>query len=771
MAPEFSGLTRKATFLLAALAALATEVAADETHLLWPNLALAAGWVALAGAMAWFMPRPRAGERIPPRFVSVALLVLTIAPFIFEPLRRAWLGHGYPLEFQMVFALRNLGLGLAACASWLLCLRLAAIVSLFLTLFAVTMTDHPAVVAILGLYSAAGCVWLMLVYWSGLRGWFAEREAAFVEIHHGGWRFPWPAILLASAVVGVTLGLLSIGPVRAARVLAEWLPTSGGTGANDPFARGGINDGEDEIRGRNARTTGMVLSDVFLDSPLPSLYDMQNDLYGEPFKPREQERSIALDGQKQVQESGKPPADNLQPNREFPLSRQSPRRPREAAGRAARALFEVVGRTPVHVRAALYERYDGRSWEERNPSLDQCMLDQELQSNWMRVRNRSEAAFFAANESHQFKITSPLGTLLPTPPHLVRFRVGLVNENTFFAWGFDAILRLSQRKTPTGITVETESRSVDARLLHTAAFRNGFDPSREVASAAPLPSEVQELAQTWTAGLTTPWERIDAVVRHLRSDCVLDWSARPPADCADPLAHFLLCDRRGPDYQFASAAAVLLRSLGFSTRLVNGFYVSPDHYDRATRHTPVVDEDLHFWPEVLLTTGDWLVLEPTPGYEVPGPVLFWSERLLLACTAVAARVRQHALALVLGAAVLGMLWRRRLECYDRALVLAYHYGPSGSWHQRVARVLRLLERRGRWAGQARRSGQSFARWLEAVRADPELACLAQLADWAAYAPGLRPPWTETEMDGTCRRVLDSWTLRRWRTIDNLGTPR
>ena len=50
-----------------------------------------------------------------------------------------------PLELQMVFALRNLGLGFAACASWLLCLRLACIVSLFLLLFAITMTDHPAV--------------------------------------------------------------------------------------------------------------------------------------------------------------------------------------------------------------------------------------------------------------------------------------------------------------------------------------------------------------------------------------------------------------------------------------------------------------------------------------------------------------------------------------------------------------------------------------------------------------------------------------------------
>ena len=43
--------------------------------------------------------------------------------------------------------------------------------------------------------------------------------------------------------------------------------------------------------------------------------------------------------------------------------------------------------------------------------------------------------------------------------------------------------------------------------------------------------------------------------------------------------------------------------------------------------TPVVQEDLHFWAEVMLPWGEWLVIVPTPGYEVLGPRLPWSERL------------------------------------------------------------------------------------------------------------------------------------------------
>ena len=53
----------------------------------------------------------------------------------------------------------------------------------------------------------------------------------------------------------------------------------------------------------------MVQSDHFLDSPLPTLYDMFNDRFGEPVKPIDQERAIALDSQPQANESRKPPAD------------------------------------------------------------------------------------------------------------------------------------------------------------------------------------------------------------------------------------------------------------------------------------------------------------------------------------------------------------------------------------------------------------------------------------------------------------------------------
>jgi hypothetical protein len=77
-------------------------------------------------------------------------------------------------------------------------------------------------------------------------------------VQPGRERPPWLAAAVAAGVVGSVLGLVAVGPQRAARVLGEWLPTSGGTGGYDPFARGGVNDGDDEVKGTNARSTGMT---------------------------------------------------------------------------------------------------------------------------------------------------------------------------------------------------------------------------------------------------------------------------------------------------------------------------------------------------------------------------------------------------------------------------------------------------------------------------------------------------------------------------------
>lgn len=761
MAPELSRLVRRVTFALLAVAAAVTEFAADEHRPALASLAVAAGWVGVAAVAAWLAPAPADGRAVPPTWGLGVLVLLAAAPFAAEPLRRGWLGEGYPLEIQMVLALRNLGLGLAALGGWLLCLRLACVVSLFLLLFAVSMTDHPGVLAALGLYSAGGSVWLMLVYWSGLRQYLVAADPA-VTVETRREPLPWASAALFVALVGVVLAVVAAGPARAARVLGEWLPTSGGTGGYDPFARGGVNDGDDEVKGDNANSTGLTETDSFLDSPLPSLYDLFNDLLGEPFKPKDQERSIALDSQTKARETDRPPADNLRPNREFPTTRRSPKRPREAADRAARALFEVVGRTPVHLRVTAFDHFDGVAWHEAPVKTSTCRLEKERDSRWMVVQERTPQPLYAEEVVHQIKVTRSPGTLVPTPPHLARFRLGRVDQADFFSWGQDRIVRMADRKTPAGVTVETVCRVVDPGRLGAARFPEPSDGDRHRYHALPkrLHPDVRALAERWTAGIEPGWPRVKAVVEQLRDGYTLDPAARVPEGCDDPLRHFLIEAKRGPDYQFATAAAVLVRAAGCPTRLVSGFYAAPDAYDPLTRHTPVVEEDLHFWAEVQVSAGDWLLLEATPGYDMLGPSVPLTERLAALLLAGLAWAWAHAAELTLGTLSAALVWWRRRPLLDAAALRLWAWLPGRTWQVVLRRAVRLLECRGAWAGRPRRASQTVPNWLGSELPEADGGRLAAMAGWAAYGDAT-PPWDRDEVHAECRRVLAAWPLGRW----------
>ena len=566
-----------------------------------------------------------------------------------------------------------------------------------------------------------------------------------------------------------------MGPQQTWRSLGEWLPTSGGTGGYDPFARGGLNDGDEETRGSNPLSTGMVETDQFLDSPLPTLYDIANDMYGEPFKPREQERTIALDSRNlTVHESKKPPPDNKRPNREFATARRGPKEARTPADRSARALFEIEGRTPLHIRAVAFDAFDGSSWREAPLRPTGCMIEKELSTCWMRVEEAKPEQIYAGIEAHKLKITESIGSLIPTPPYPVRFRVGRVDRSSFFSWGQERILRLAERKTPSGIIIETDSRVIDPRLLAKFSyFQNCFDDDPEVLVLPPdLKISLVSLAKRWVENTPRGWPQIAAVIEHLRHDYELDPAAHTPDEKTNPLADFLL-RRARPDYQFASAAAVLLRLLDYQTRLVSGFYAAPEHYDAETRHTPVAKDDLHFWAEVRVPSGAWIVVEPTPGFEVLGPSLTWLERISASLLGLGSWLWRHAVAVSLCLTGLAGAWYGRFELLDLFSSLALRFFPGRTWERRVVRALWLLECRGRWAGRRRPPSQTPSRWLATVLAarvarDLELQQLMKMAEWSAYAQDLNPPWLRVEMENVCRRVVQYWTLRRWRRIGILA---
>jgi hypothetical protein len=742
---------------LMALASIAVEVAINDARPFGQNAAAALTWVAVALAAGRWL-RPAAGRAVrPPWGVTALLVAVGAAAFIVEPFRREWTGQGTPLELRLVVALRNFGLGLAACGGWRVCRQAAVVVSLFLMLFAAAMCEGPVIVALLGVYAFAGGAWLMMAHW-------AESRPAFVaptlvaRTARVSARFPWGWAAAGGATLAAAVALAAFGPRGRPWQLGEWAPTSGGTGAYDPFSRGGVNDGDDETNGANPNSVGMIRSDTFLDSPLPSLYDMFNDLYGKPPKPKDAERAIALAGQENVVRPRGRVADQLRPTRVFDTRREGPKRPRSPGDRKARAIFEIEGRTPLHVRVVAYDAYAGGRWREAPINPHSLGFEKE-KGRWLAVRELMPPSLFAGPEAHAIKITAPEGSWLPTPPYLERFRVGLVDRPEFFSFAHDRVLRFASRQTPPGITVETVSRVVDPERLAEARFSRSTGGERFDYHVVPadLDPRVAGLATAWAGALPPGMDQIAAVIRRLREGRRLDAAADTRHD--DPVFRFLFDGQPGPDYMFASAGALMLRCLGYRTRLVSGFYAHPDRFDPETRHTPVTAEDVHFWPEVMLANGDWLVLEPTPGYETLRPAAGLLDRVLELASAVLRWCAARWVVIALGTVVVAILWAGRRVIADRLALLWWTYGPARTPAEMALGAVRLLERRARWGGQPRAGHLSPARWLRGRR-DPTLDDVAAVAELAAYAPATR--LDPSAVRPACARALKSWPLRRWR---------
>ncbi|MBM4068073.1 MAG: transglutaminase domain-containing protein [Planctomycetes bacterium] len=782
MAPKLSKLVRRATFALVALAAAAVEVAARDGRTVLQSIGLAAFWVAVAVVVAWFVPTPDDPRRKPPLWVFLLLLLLAAAPFAVEPLRRKWTGDGYPLEIQMVCCLRSVGLGLAACAGWLLCLRMACVTSLFLLLFAAAMTNHPAVMAVLGLYTATGSVWLMLVYWSGLRSVFvAPDKAVTIEVQAGGERVPWLGLSVLVLLLGGAVALVVVGPKRAAFALGELMPTSGGTGETDPFARYGIGDGPEETAGDDAKAAGMGETDRMIEDNKNSLIDAVSDMYGPPHKPRkDQERMVAAGKVDVIQFHGKLP-DNRRPSRDFDTARKGPKGDRKPESQKARGLFEIHGRTPLHVRLVAYQSYDPleKRWlEARKPGR---ILIEPEGSDWMKPGQFKDVGWYLAGERHRLKTADMKSNLVPTPVMMTRFRINKVDRPEYFEWDYEGVLALAGRKrTPPGMVVTTDCRTLDPHRLPESAYGTAGTAGGAFPSLGEVPDavrpEIARLAWEWAADRPHGWPQIEAVLTKLRTESVLDRDAAAPADHPAPVLWFLTESRRGPDYLFATAAALMLRTLDYPTRVCLGYYAAPEAYDPETAHTPVRASDLHFWPEVLLRDGQWLVVEPTPGYELLGPALPLSERILNALAAIAAWVWLHVVEISFLLAVLVAAWVRRRELFDALAVRLWAWFPGRTWREQVRGAVALLERRGRWAGKPRPRRQTIFSWLRGPLARPskkddDLDRLSRMAEWAAYAPDAPPPWSESEVLTVCQRVLGGWTLRRWRdptTISAMG---
>ncbi|HEV2202573.1 MAG TPA: DUF3488 and transglutaminase-like domain-containing protein [Bryobacteraceae bacterium] len=237
----------------------------------------------------------------------------------------------------------------------------------------------------------------------------------------------------------------------------------------------------------------------------------------------------------------------------------------------------------------------------------------------------------------------------------------------------------------------------------------GEEFRRELLTLPALDPRVPQLARDMTAGAETEAEKARTIENHLRHDYgyTLELLSKP---VADPLAYFLFERKKGHCEYFASAMAVMLRTIGIPTRVITGFQSGT--YNPMTGWQVIRASDAHSWVEAWLDGRGWTTFDPTPADPSAGGPGWLSKLALLSDAA-------------------DQMWQDWVVSYDADHQVALFARMQESGRQfhfpRLDRIIGAL-------GDA---GRNLARWT------PALGGIAlALALWILAGPSVQRWWRE-----------------------------
>jgi transglutaminase-like putative cysteine protease len=127
-----------------------------------------------------------------------------------------------------------------------------------------------------------------------------------------------------------------------------------------------------------------------------------------------------------------------------------------------------------------------------------------------------------------------------------------------------------------------------------------------------FPESVRQLSKSITEEAKTPYEKVIAIDDYL-SQIPYEDEVKPPPQGTDGVEHFLFTQKSGYCLHFASAMAVMLRSVGVPSRLVVGYL--PGEPGNDVGEYILRDKHYHTWPQAYFLGYGWVDLEATPSVD------------------------------------------------------------------------------------------------------------------------------------------------------------
>jgi transglutaminase-like putative cysteine protease len=210
----------------------------------------------------------------------------------------------------------------------------------------------------------------------------------------------------------------------------------------------------------------------------------------------------------------------------------------------------------------------------------------------------SDALFFAGSPE-VLQVDAPL--VIRTATDSYRVGYGGSDGLRYLAYSF-----LDEEGTPDLADIQPLAPAERAAYLETPAL----DP------------RIGSLARSVTAGRDSDRQRAVAIEGYLRRSYGYTIQL-PAARPADPLADFLFTRKKGHCEYFASAMAVMLRTVGIPSRVVNGFQSGV--WNPISGWYMIRASDAHSWVEVWLPRSGWTTFDPTPRAANPAAPTVWSK--------------------------------------------------------------------------------------------------------------------------------------------------
>ncbi len=262
--------------------------------------------------------------------------------------------------------------------------------------------------------------------------------------------------------------------------------------------------------------------------------------------------------------------------------------------------------------------FDGKRWtnDESNRQIQSPMPD-----GWIILSNHKDIQTPPALTLEFTVLLQPIASdALFAPAQVVKLRGNFFPEaNTYYASVRGSSLALDSTGSIfnashnfgqiryEGVSVLPQLRPMRARTAGSVYPQEVLDAYLQLPSA--LDQRIPELARKITAPADNPFDQAVAMESYLRDNFSYTLNLRgKPGD--DPLAHFLFETRAGHCEYFASAMAIMLRTLGIPSREVNGF-LSGEYNDVAGDYI-VRASDAHSWVEAYFPGSGWVTFDPTP---------------------------------------------------------------------------------------------------------------------------------------------------------------